>query len=282
MVYSMTNEVINCTIAKTNFKVKMASRIMNYQFKRYENDFKDDDYVYIESKVVEEIVIPNKECDSRTKYYELYYIDDYIVQILFNEEMEVHGKIIYKNNECYIEMYDGALDRKEYLFTEYAAIYYILKKQEAILIHSSSIKYKDYGILFSAKSGTGKSTQAKLWKQYEDIIQINDDKNLLLEENGELYIYGNPWSGKSVIDSNVKAKLTHLIFIYQNKENVITKISKREQMLLLLPQITNTSFMYDKAKWHRLTNLLLQCDARRLGCTISKEAVELLKNNLEG
>ncbi len=280
MCCSMENQLINCTIAKTNFKVKMVSKIMNYQFKRYENDFKSDDYVYIESKIVEEINAPKKEYDSKTKFYELYYIDDYVVQILV-ENNERYGKITYKKNECYIEMFAGDLDRKEYLFSEYAGMYYILKKQEAILIHSSSIKYKDYGILFSAPSGTGKSTQAKLWKQYEDIIQINDDKNTLLEEDGELYIYGNPWSGKSVIDNNTKAKLTHLVFNYQNKENVIRKISKKEQMLLLLPQISNTSFMYDKAKWDKLTTLLLQCDAFKLGCTISKEAVELVKKTIE-
>ena len=271
--------MINCTIAKTNFKFTMVSKLMNHQFKKYEADF-DDDFVYMESRIVEKIEVPNRKPDIKTKYYEIYYEGDSIVQIQIDDNF-IYGKIIYKKDECYIEMTSGGIERKEYLFTEYAALYYILKKQEAILIHSSAIKYKDKGILFIAKSGTGKSTQARLWKQYEDIVQINDDKNILMEEDGKLMIYGNPWSGKSVIDENIKVELTDLIFIYQNKENVIRNLTKREQMLLLLPQITNSSFMYDKNKWDRLTNKLLLIDAKYLGCTISQEAVETLKNSLE-
>lgn len=271
--------MISCTIAKTNFKFEMVSKLMNHQFKRYETNF-DDEYVYMKSSIVDNIVVPEGKPRIKTKYYEIYDVDDSIVQIQYDNDY-VYGKITYKKDECYIEMTNGGIDRKEYLFTEYAALYYILKKQEAILIHSSAIKYKDKGILFIAKSGTGKSTQARLWKQYEDIIQINDDKNILMDENGKLVIYGNPWSGKSVIDENIQVELTNLIFIYQNKENTIRNLSKREQMMLLLPQITNPSFMYEKNKWDKLTNMLLHIDAKYLGCTISKEAVDTLKNNLE-
>lgn len=272
--------MISCTIAKTNFKFEMVSKLMNHQFKKYEANFYGD-FVYMKSSVVDEIIVPTGEPNIKTKYYEIYYINDSIIQIQYDGE-HVYGKITYKKDECYIEMLNGGIDRKEYLFTEYAALYYILQKQEAILIHSSAIKYKDLGILFIAKSGTGKSTQARLWKQYEDIIQINDDKNILMYENGKLIIYGNPWSGKSVIDENIQVELTNLIFIYQNKENTIRNLTKKEQMLLLLPQITNSSFMYDKNKWDKLTTKLLEIDAKYLGCTISKEAVDTLKNCLEG
>ena len=80
---------------------------------------------------------------------------------------------------------------------------------------------------------------------------------------------------------NIKKELTDLVFIYQNKENVIRNISKKEQMLLLLPQITNSSFMYDKTKWNNLTNRLLLINGKYLGCNISQEAVETLKKELE-
>ena len=149
------------------------------------------------------------------------------------------------------------------------------------LIHSSSFAYRDKGVLVIAKSGTGKSTHVRLWNQYEDIIQINDDKNIIILEDDKLMIYGNPWSGKSFIDQNIKKELTDLVFIYQNKENVIRNISKKEQMLLLLPQITNSSFMYDKNKWNKLTNQLLLINGKYLGCNISQEAVETLKKELE-
>ena len=96
--------------------------------------------------------------------------------------------------------------------------------------------------MWSTGEGNGKSTQARLWKEHLDIVQVNDDKNIIIKENDELWIYGNPWSGKSFIDTNIRVKLTDLVFIYQSPENKIREISKKEQFLYLIPQITNSSF----------------------------------------
>ena len=178
-------------------------------------------------------------------------------------------------------MEDENVARKEYLLSEYAVLYYILRDLDAILIHSSSILYKDRGILFIAKSGTGKSTQARLWKEHLDVIQVNDDKNIIIKENNGLWIYGNPWSGKSFIDTNIRVKLTDLVFIYQSPENTIREISKKEQFLSLIPQITNSSFMYNRDKWDMMTNALVNVKGYSMGCTISYDAVEMLKNRLE-
>jgi len=41
--------------------------------------------------------------------------------------------------------------------------------------------------LFIASSGVGKSTQARLWKEHLNITQINDDKNIIIEEKDGLY-----------------------------------------------------------------------------------------------
>ena len=269
-----------CLIAKTKFKLDFVSPLMNKQIEKYQVSNIDRDYIHIESKIVREYDLPTVLPSIKSKYYNIYYEGDIIKQVQFNEDNSVYGVITYSDKHCLIEMDEGEVNRREYLLSEYALFYYVLKYQDAIMIHSSSIKYNDSGILFIAKSGTGKSTQAKLWKNYYDVIQINDDKNILILEDDNLMIYGNPYSGKSCIDENISTKLTHLVFIYQNKENVISSITKRQQMLLLMPQITNSSFMYNKEKWNRLTDKLLLGKGYLLGCTISKEAVDLLKSVL--
>ena len=274
--------MVNCIIAKTKFKFNLLSKLMNKQIEKYVVDEELDDAIVVESKFVETYEVPNNEPSIRSKYYDIYYEDDKIIQVQFDEDKNFYGKVTYTDKYCLIEMLKDGVNRREYLLTEYACFYYILKIQDAIMIHSSSIQYKDHGILFIAKSGTGKSTQARLWKEYRDVVQINDDKNILILEDDKLVIYGNPWSGKSFIDVNKKVPLTELVFIYQNKENVIRPISKREQMILLMSQITNASFMYDKDKWDKLTNKLLLEKGYALGCTISLEAVETLENILEG
>lgn len=271
---------MNCLIAKTNFEFKLISNLMNSQLEKYVAEEVKDNRITIESKVVNNFVLPNKEADITSKFYKIYYEDNKIIQAQYEND-NLYAVLTYQENYCLIEMLPGDIGRKEYLLTEYAGVYYILKEQEAILIHSSSFAYKNKGVLVIAKSGTGKSTHVRLWKEYENVIQINDDKNIIILENNKLMIYGNPWSGKSFIDQNISKELTDLVFIYQNKENVIRSVSKKEQMLLLLPQITNSSFMYDKNKWNKLTNQLLLINGKYLGCNISQGAVETLKKALE-
>ena len=160
-------------------------------------------------------------------------------------------------------------------------MYFILNHENAILIHSSSIKYKDNGILFIASSGVGKSTQARLWKEHLNIIQINDDKNIIIEENDGLYIYGNPWSGKSLIDVNEKVKLTNLVFVHRSDIPSIKTVTKKEEFLYLMPHITNSSFMYNREKWNQLTNKLIEINACVWNCNISYDSVDTLKQYLE-
>ena len=216
------------------------------------------------------------------KYYDIYKLDNKFIQVQKSEDEYVIGVVEYEENFATIYLKDNGVGRKEYLLTEYAAVYYILREQNAIFIHSSSIKYEDLGILFIASSGVGKSTQARLWKEHMNITQVNDDKNIIIEENGELFIYGNPWSGKSLIDINTKTKLTNLVFVKRSETNYVTKISKKEQFLLLMPHISNPSFMYNRNKWNALTDKLMYVNGAIINCNVSYEAVDKLNEYLKG
>ena len=92
-------------------------------------------------------------------------------------------------------------------------------------------------------------------------IYQNDDKNIIIEEKDGLYIYGNPWSGKSLIDINTKVKLTNLVFVHRNTSPSVREVTKKEEFLYLMPHITNSSFMYNREKWNQLTNKLIEINA---------------------
>lgn len=272
--------MINCLIANVNFTFSCVSNLMNSQLKKYESNNKGE--ITISSEIVTKIEIPSHEAKYHSKYYDIYEEGSDLIQI---QKSEINGKyigaVIYRSNSATILMEEGAINHKEYLLTEYAALYYILNRQKAILIHSSSIQYQDKGILFIASSGVGKSTQARLWKEHLHINQINDDKNIIIEDDDGLYIYGNPWSGKSLIDTNTKIKLTNLVFVHRDTVPSIKQITKKEEFLLLMPHITNSSFMYNRDKWNHLTNRLMEIDAIIQYCNISYDSVETLKNYLE-
>ena len=108
-----------------------------------------------------------------------------------------------------------------------------------IVIHSSAIDWEGKGIIFSAPSGTGKSTQAKLWQEFmgDRVRVLNDDTPAVCLKNGDPYIFGTPWCGSSFIHCNASAPLRAIIMLEQAQENSISKLSKEEVILRLMPRV---------------------------------------------
>lgn len=270
-----------CFISNTCFNFNALSNKMKSQLHKYEVDaFSPKEKIFsILSIEVEELPLPKEEITYSTPTYDIYQLKDRLIQVQRVND-ELIGIIEYEDNKALIYMKKPSF-LKEYLLMEYAYTYFMQKEHNAILFHSSSIEYKGHGIIFTAKSGTGKSTQASLWKKYKDVIQINDDKNMVVEEDGILYLYGNPFSGKSCIDTNRKTKLDFIVFIYQNKDNTIRELKGKEALILLMHQIANVSFMMSKEKWNYMTDLILKVKNCYFGCNISLDAVNTLENYLK-
>ncbi|MBR6848766.1 MAG: hypothetical protein IKM88_00825, partial [Lachnospiraceae bacterium] len=90
---------------------------------------------------------------------------------------------------------------EEYLET--LAVYRKIAEQmpfyDTFLFHGSAIAVDGTGYLFTAKSGTGKSTHTRLWRELlgQRATMINDDKPLIrVNVDGNAVIYGTPWDGK--------------------------------------------------------------------------------------
>ena len=271
--------MINCCIANLNFTFCYVSKLMHHQLQKYITLEKGD--IIISTEIVDKLDFPKEEAKYHSKYYDIYEINNEIIQVQRFEDGSFIGIIIYRINSATILLTKENLGQKEYVLSEYAFMYFILNKQDAILIHSSSFKYLDKGILLIASSGVGKSTHARLWKEHVGIEQINDDKNIIINENNTLYIYGNPWSGKYLIDENKKIKLTNFVFIHRSENNSVKNITKKEEFLLLIPHITNSSFMYSREKWNNMTNKLIEINGCNLNSNISYDAVDKLKEYLE-
>lgn len=103
----------------------------------------------------------------------------------------------------------------------------------AMLIHSSAILVKGKAYLFSAKSGIGKSTHTRLWKQLygDEVTYINDDKPVVRIENGFATAYGTPFDGGSGIANNISAPLGGIIFLERGEKNKIFQIESTSQIL---------------------------------------------------
>ena len=247
----------------------------------FNNSYKyetDEQYEYLFKSIPNmDFIMPRKAPDRITDFYDLYEFDDYRLQIQ-KTNGEVVGAIKYVGNEVYLYMKEASF-AVEYLLSQYAMVY-VLNRSGGILMHGSSISYKNKGIIFAAKSGTGKSTHTRLWREYIDAVAINDDKNILSIENGKLMLYPSPWSGKHLIDNNIVSSLDCIVFLYQSKENVIKKLKPIEAMKLLLGQILLPNGS-NKELWNSIIDKILELPIYSYGCNMEYEAFEVINKELE-
>ncbi len=155
-----------------------------------------------------------------------------------------------------------------------------------MVLHGSSIAYEGNGIVFSAPSGTGKSTHARLWREaYGDrVVTVNDDKPAIrFDENGKPVMYGTPWSGKTELNSNVAVPLRAIVFLERKPQNEIRRLSASEALLYMGRELAlpyHDDALCEKL-WDTAASLVQAVPVFLLGCTVSTEAVELVRKTIE-
>ncbi len=115
-----------------------------------------------------------------------------------------------------------------------------LLKNNGFILHSSAVMYENKAYLFSADSGTGKSTHTHFWQEVfgsNKAVIINDDKPAIREVDGVFYASGTPFSGKSDLSTNVVVPVKALCFIYRSDVNEIRKLDSSEALELIFEQI---------------------------------------------
>ena len=146
-----------------------------------------------------------------------------------------------------------------------------------IMLHASGVVKDGYAYLFSADSGTGKSTHTRLWCEHiEGAYIINDDKPAIRIVDGETFVYGTPFSGKEDLSANKKVKLGGICFLYRSEENSIERISPEEA---IVPVLRQTIHQLKEDKLDKLLTLLdeiLSCTpVYKMGCNITEQAALL-------
>ncbi len=143
-------------------------------------------------------------------------------------------------------------------------------------LHCSCLKYRGKAVIFTAPSGTGKSTHADLWmKHFGDAVEmINDDKPLVREQEDGFVIYGTPWRGKHSRGANISAPIGAVFFLAQAPENSVEPVDSFTALSLLMQQTVIPRGKEDtSALLEMLGRLIEQVPMYRLCCNISDEAV---------
>lgn len=187
--------------------------------------------------------------------------------------------------ELLAENTDGKEWSRAYLesLAVYRKICEYLIDYNIILFHCSALKMDGKAYLFTAPSGTGKSTHTRLWREHfgERVDMINDDKPLVEIKDGGAIVYGTPYGGKSGIQTNTCAEVAGIVILSQAKENKIIRLSEHEAYPMLLNQSYRPKDIAKTFRVMELVQKLAQIPTFSLECNISDEAVITAFNALK-
>ena len=186
--------------------------------------------------------------------------------------------------ECYCAL-NGNYDMRTFGLNNALMLIFAFagSRRQTLLIHASLVRNNGYGYAFIAKSGTGKSTQVSMWLRYIPGCDLmNDDNPIVRIIDGEPYIFGGPWSGKTPCYRNVKAKLGAITRIDRAPENSIERLKPIEAFASFLPSCS--SMKWDKEIYGHIcdtvTKVVETTGIYTLHCLPNEEAALVCYNQI--
>lgn len=184
-----------------------------------------------------------------------------------------------QSRELYHIYYPQGTERPgQYHFENQIALAENFLDFNAFYLHSSCVSLDGRGIIFTAASGTGKSTQAALWEKFLGAETLNGDRTVIRRENGGWNCYGSPYAGSSEIYKNESTPLSAIIVLAQGPENRLIRLSPREAFVCLYRETVQNPWSRDymEAMAALLEQAVLERPVYRLTCRPDREAVELV------
>lgn len=150
-----------------------------------------------------------------------------------------------------------------------------MPEYDTFLFHGSIIAVDGSAYAFTAKSGTGKSTHARLWRELlgDRAVMVNDDKPLIRITADGPVAYGTPYNGKHGLGERIAVPLVAVCLLERAAENHIERIAKSDAYFALLQQTYRP--MDVSAAVKTLTLLERMADSvrlYRLGCNMDPSA----------
>lgn len=139
------------------------------------------------------------------------------------------SKVLANNPEA------GDLDTAEYMGTGTNFARKLLQF-DGFQLHSSAVMLDGKAYLFSAPSGTGKSTHTEKWCRLFGAQLLNDDKPVLRRHENGWIAYGTPWSGKHDLSVPTGVPLGAIAFLQRGEENQIRRLTAQEAVPLVISQ----------------------------------------------
>ena len=165
----------------------------------------------------------------------------------------------------------------EYIFTG-MSFYKQLINYGGIMLHSSAVVVDGRAYLFTAASGTGKSTHTALYLREfgERAYILNDDKPAIRFEDGGFYAYGTPWSGKHDFSANERVPVGGICVLSRGEKNEISRIYGKAAILGIYSQtLRPQSAKYMDKVLSIIEKMIEKIPVWDLKCNMEPEAARL-------
>ena len=147
-----------------------------------------------------------------------------------------------------------------------------------LLFHGSVVAVDNQAYLFTAKSGTGKSTHTRLWREVlgDRAVMVNDDKPFLrMDENG-VTAFCSPWMGKHHLGANISVPLKAICILERGEENRILRITAQEALPMLFQQSQRPGKSKNQLKYLELIDKLAgDVSFYHMACNMDPQAAEI-------
>lgn len=189
---------------------------------------------------------------------------------LLSIRYDIENRLCYINGQLDVDILRLAL----WLVYGLSAI-----ETHTVAIHASAVIHKDKAVLFLGESGTGKSTQSRLWlDNIERTIPLNDDSPILQIEGNKVLAAGSPWSGKKPYFSTEVKEIAAIIRLSQHNENVIEKLNIHQAIGAIYPSFPScivNDVRSEKFIYSILSNILSKVPVYSLKCLPDSQAAFL-------
>ena len=154
---------------------------------------------------------------------------------------------------------------------------------DTFLMHGAVVAVGDKAWLFTAPSGTGKTTHINLWlKNIPGSYVVNGDKPLI-HIGDECTVYGTPWAGKERMNRNVGVNLCGIVVLNRGLKNHIEKVPMNQILPVLIQQSYRPKTRVELEKTLSLLNRLgRKIPMYQLYCNMNDEAALTAYNVLSG
>lgn len=238
---------------------------------------------HIETRLVQEITVPkgtNIVMGSRR----IYLSDTHERIVVFQDNIpiiKIDKALDYSTISLYLRSDIKSIEETEYVY--HGIIFMELCLYHSIQsLHGSALNVNGKAVIFSAPSGTGKSTHVEYWKLIDQSFEIiNDDKPLIDLQDGVLFASGSPWAGKSKYNINLSVPIHSIVFLEQGTKNTVSLLNGSEKIIYIMRNINRPrqDYLWDKVQ-DVLEHLVKDIPMYKASITNSIEAALTVKDKI--